>query len=547
MDGWCSETKTAYQFHGCFFHGHSCTGKEVNEVNGKPMAELLAETRKNTAYLRHFVKVVELWECEWKETRRDPVVKKCLDAAFPRRRHARWKMTSQQILSGVRAGTVFGLIECDLCVPEALREHFAEMQPVFKNIHLTRDDLGPFMRRYAEEHNIMATPIRMLVGSYRGDKILLATPLLRWYMDHGLEVTHVYQVVEYDPVPCFRRFGDAVPTARREGDVHSHKAIIADTMKLLGNSGYGKTITNVDRHRDVNYCTEKAASLMGNDRRFRQLDVVVDDGYEIEMNKKTVTYTLPVHVGFFVLQYAKMRMLQFYYDFIDRYLERPLFQYCEMDTDSAYLALADESVDALVTPELREHYFRHRSEWLPSECCDDHRNEYVRCRLANRPWVGNEACCKARRAYDKRTPGLFKVEWSGDGSVGLCSKTYYCFGPTDKYSTKGDALWLSFISDHGRTVETSFHVHRRRTDGMRQKYFRDAYAASRFCDDRSTPRTDHVVLRRMARGLRNDGLGRRAVRGRVAECEHVRFVDEEPYRHRRSHGRNGRTGHDLVH
>ena len=84
---------------------------------------------------------------------------------------------------------------------------------------------------------------------------------------------------------------DAVSTARREGDVHEHKAIIADTMKLLGNSGYGKTITNVDRHRDVNYCTEKAALLMVNDRRFRQLDVVVDDAYEIE---KTVTYALPV-------------------------------------------------------------------------------------------------------------------------------------------------------------------------------------------------------------------------------------------------------------
>ena len=245
----------------------------------------------------------------------------------------------------MRTGTVFGLIECDLCVPEALREHFAEMQPVFKNIRLTRDDLGPFMRRYAEEHNLMATPRCMLVGSYRGDKILLATPLLRLYLEHGLEVTHVYKVIEYDPIPCFRRFGDAVSTARRQGDVHSHKAIIADTM-LMGNSGYGKTITNVDRFRDVNYCTEKAASVMVSDRRFRQLDVVVD---KVEMNTKTVTYTLAVHVGFFVLQYAKMRMLQFYYDFINRYLERPLFQYFEMDTDSAYLALAAESVDDLVT------------------------------------------------------------------------------------------------------------------------------------------------------------------------------------------------------
>ena len=275
------------------FHGCPCTREEVKAVNGKPMAQL---TRKNTAYLHHFVKVVELWECEWKEMRRDPTVRKCLDAAFPRRRHVWRTMTQLQILSGVRVGTVFGMIECDICVPEELREHFAEMQPVFKNIRLIREDLGPFMRRYAEEHNIMSTSRRILLGSFRGDKIFLATPLLRWYLGHGLEVMHVYQVIEYDPIPCFRRFGEAVSTARREGDVNSHKTIIADTMKLLGNSGYGTTITNVDRHRDVSYCTEKAASPMVNDKRFRQLDIVVDDAYEIEMNKKTVKYTLPVHV-----------------------------------------------------------------------------------------------------------------------------------------------------------------------------------------------------------------------------------------------------------
>ena len=437
VDGWCSTTKTAYQFQGCYFHGCPCLALETNTVNGKPMTQLLIESRKNTAYLRHFVKVVELWECQWKNMRKDAAVKRCLDAAFPRRRHAKWKMTQEQILTDVRTGTLFGMIECDVRVPEELRAHFAEMQPLFKNVNMSRDDLGPFMRRYAEDHDIMTRPRRMLVGSFRGDKMLFATPLLRWYLDHGLEVTRVYQVIEYEPNPCFRRFGDAVSTARREGDVHPHKAIIADTMKLLGNSGYGKTITNVDRHRDVKYCTEVEASRMINDRRFRQLDVVIDNAYEIEMSKRTVTYALPIHVGFFVLQYAKMRMLQFYYDFIDRYLERPLFQYCEMDTDSAYLALAGESVDDLVTPELREHYFRYRSQWLPSECCVDHESEYVRCRLAGHPWIGSASCCVARKAYDKRTPGLFKVEWSGDGFVGLCSKTYYCFGPTDKYSTKG--------------------------------------------------------------------------------------------------------------
>ena len=129
--------------------------------------------------------------------------------------------------------------------------------------------------------------------------------------------------------------------------------------------------------------------------------------------------------GFFVLQYAKLRMLQFYYDFIATCLKRQLCKYCEADTDSAYMALVGESVDDLVTPELREHYFRHRSEWLPSECCDDHQNEYVRCRLTGRSSNGSDSCCTAHKAYDKRTPGLFKVEWTVDAFVGLCTKTYY--------------------------------------------------------------------------------------------------------------------------
>ena len=240
-------------------------------------------------------------------------------------------MTQQQILAAVVDGTLFGMVECDVRVPEELQDYLSEMQPVFKNASVTRDDIGPFMRQYAEEHDILSKPRVMLVGSFRGVKILLATPLLRWYLAHGLVVDRVYQIIEYEPNPCFRRFGESVSTARRAGDEDPDKAIIADTIKLLGNSGYGKTVTNVDRHRDVKYCTEIGTSALINNKRFRQLNVVTEDAYEIEMNKSVVKYTLPLHIGFFVYQYAKLRMLQFYYDFVDRYVERPLFQYCEMN------------------------------------------------------------------------------------------------------------------------------------------------------------------------------------------------------------------------
>ena len=243
VDGWCAETRTAYQFHGCFWHGcPKCYDQnETNSVNGKTMAVLLEDTKKNTAYLRRHVKVVEMWECDWKELRKESDVKSFLAPA----RRQKWNMTQNEILAAVIDGMLFGMIECDIHVPPELRPYFSEMQPVFKNTTVTRDGIGPYMRQYAEEHNVLTKPRRMLVGSYRGDKILLTTPLLRWYIAHGLVVDHVYQVVEYEPKPCFRNFGESVSTARRNGDVDPEKAIIGDTMKLLGNSAYGKTVTNI--------------------------------------------------------------------------------------------------------------------------------------------------------------------------------------------------------------------------------------------------------------------------------------------------------------
>ena len=198
VDGWCANTRTAYQFHGCYFRGcRDCYDQEeTNKLHGKTMAMLLEDTKKNTAYLRRHVKVVEMWECEWKEIRKEPDVKSFLAPTS----HPRWNMTQQQILAAVIDGTLFGMIECDIRVPPELRAHFAEMQPVFKNANVSRDDIGPFMRNYAEENDIMSTPRRMLVGSYRGEKILLTTPLLQWYLVHGLVVDHVYQIVEYEPM-----------------------------------------------------------------------------------------------------------------------------------------------------------------------------------------------------------------------------------------------------------------------------------------------------------------------------------------------------------
>jgi hypothetical protein len=145
-------------------------------------------------------------------------------------------MTEKQIETFVLEDKLFGVVEVDLEVPQHLREQFSEMPPIFRNAMLSREDIGAYMKEFAETHGIMSTPRRSLIGSFVGKKILLASPLLKWYLQHGLVVTCIYQVVEYTPKACFEKFGMSVCDARRDGDRDESKAIIADTMKLLGKS-----------------------------------------------------------------------------------------------------------------------------------------------------------------------------------------------------------------------------------------------------------------------------------------------------------------------
>lgn len=314
------------------------------------------------------------------------------------------------------------------------------MPPIFKNTTVGREDIGAFMRAYALKHGLLPRPRRTLIGSYFGEKILLATPLVKWYLHHGLEISEIYTVVEYQPKTCFRDFGKTVSDARRQGDLDKDSNILAETMKLLGNSFYGKTLTNVSSYRDIRYVSPDEADALINNGLFKNLNELDDDVVEVEMAKRKITWALPCQIGFFVYQYAKMRMLEFHYDFIDRYIRRKNYQLCHMDTDSLYLVLAKATIERAVRKRLRKSFYDEFHKWFPAKTCDAHRAAFVESKTRKTKTTVPQVCrdCLARAQFDKRTPGLFKTEFEGDGVLALCSKTYFCFGEkTDKKSHKG--------------------------------------------------------------------------------------------------------------
>ena len=148
--------------------------------------------------------------------------------------------------------------------------------------------------------------------------------------------------------------------ARRQGDLDPSKAILADTFKLLGNSAYGKTITNIAKHTDMSYTDEKLTQKLVNDSLFRKLTPLTENVFEVEMAKSKLNWNLPLEIGFFAYQYAKLRMLQFHFDLVDKYLSRDDYQLCEMDTDSLYMALSKPTFEEAVQPHLLPEFYK---EW----------------------------------------------------------------------------------------------------------------------------------------------------------------------------------------
>ena len=169
-----------------------------------------------------------------------------------------------------------------------------------------------------------------------------------------------------------------------------------------------KTLENLGKHSNIKYTSD--SSKLVNNPLFRSQRILDEDILEVETAKKKVRWNLPIQVGYFVYQYAKLRMLEFYYDCLLHFFNKEDFELAEMDTDSLYFAISGSSIDNIVKEDKKEEFYSNFHKWFPSPTCDQHREEFINTKCKNEPWLFPlQKCCGERYRDDGRTPGLFKV------------------------------------------------------------------------------------------------------------------------------------------
>ena len=156
VDECCSQTKTAYHFHDCYYHGTFAPDKRWKPSTGNPWPNCSKEHHLPMSLCQgHRVVGVRV-------ERHEKVSGCCLSSLTTGAVHD--DITADPERRAYRNLIRYGWMRCSRTGSIACTHR------------LTCADFSPFMRRYDKEHNIMTRPCRLLMGNYRGVKDLLATP-----------------------------------------------------------------------------------------------------------------------------------------------------------------------------------------------------------------------------------------------------------------------------------------------------------------------------------------------------------------------------------
>ena len=302
-------------------------------------------------------------------------------------------------------------------MPEELKNKFSIFPPIFKNTNVGRHDIGLLMD-YAEKEELLCQPRRMLISSYFLENGTLITPLFLLYLDLGLVCKKIYRFVEYIPVKGFNKSMQSAVNARRERDENPNSSVVAETMKLLANSSYGYQIIDRSRHTVTKDLNDEKTHGAINTKFFKRLDHINDQLYEVELAKTEIEHREPITVGFFILQYAKLRMLELYYNFFGRFCDGNKFEQLEMDTDSLCLVLSEKELYDCIREEskaewglLRTEYCKHdftanaTTNFFPRTCCTkDIKDDKRESGLSKEEFVVRKCCVCATKPIVVMTP-----------------------------------------------------------------------------------------------------------------------------------------------
>jgi hypothetical protein len=158
--------------------------------------------------------------------------------------------------------------------------------------------------------------VRKLVPNLQNKtKYVLHYRALKQCLSHGLKLTKVHRVLEFDQQPWMKSYIDLNTSMRKRATNDFER----DNFKLMNNSVFGKTMENIRKHIDVKLVKtmEKCQKLV-NKPNFSSFKIFTESLIAVHMKRTKLKFDKPVYVGQAVLDLSKTLMYDFHYNTIKK-------------------------------------------------------------------------------------------------------------------------------------------------------------------------------------------------------------------------------------
>ena len=257
----------------------------------------------------------------------------------------RW-MTDKQInnidLAKYNENSEKGLIlEVDLEYPKELHNLHNDYPLATERVCVNKEMLSDYCKKIAVKYNISTGLVSKLVPTLKNkEKYVLHYRNLQLYINLGLKVTKVHQVLEFNQSPWLKRYIDFNTEKRK----NVKNAFEKDFFKLMNNSVFGKTMENLRKRVDVRLVTdEKKLTKLASKPTYVSSKIFNENLVAVHKIKETLTLNRPAYVGMCILDLSKTLMYDFHYNYIkNKYGNKAKLLFT--DTDSLTYEIEAEDV-----------------------------------------------------------------------------------------------------------------------------------------------------------------------------------------------------------
>ena len=228
---------TGYEYFGCRFHscpfncGTASVQTEEQRVNEIARIEYLD---------RVLTRLKVIYGCQWKKIKESLRKKNEKIESKVCSFLTRPSVLESEILEAVKSESFYGLLRVDISTPSEVIQKYRKMNfpLIFNHLDITEDLLSPEMLKLAQDRNYdFPRSAKTLTWNAKG--FIACTPLLRFYMELGMEISNLQWALQYEKACPFSDFVNSLVevriAAKKDGN-----GPLGDRAKFVLNSAVGE-------------------------------------------------------------------------------------------------------------------------------------------------------------------------------------------------------------------------------------------------------------------------------------------------------------------